>query len=149
MQQIKDASLSTVGAADKLADGSGVSSAVNNSITAQRETQAQLRIVPLLQHGEELATTSATLCSVLCCDARQLRHFVREEREQGAVILSGNCGYFLPSLDTGQAHEEMMRCYRRLSSQTFSAFPFLRRLGDLLNISPQQLTINSIGDVDG
>lgn len=142
MQQIKNASLSTVGAADKLADGRGVSPAVNDFIMEQRK--AQLRIVPLLQYGEEQAITSASLCSVLCCDARQLRHFVREEREQGALILSSNCGYFLPSLDTGQAREEMLRCYRRLSSQTFATFPFLRRLGDLLNISPQQLNIDEV-----
>ena len=147
--QIKNANLSTVGAADKLADGRGFSPAINDSNTAQRETQAQLRVVPLLQPGERQAMTSAVLCSVLGCDVRKLRHFVREEREQGALILSGNNGYFLPSLDIRQAHEEMMRCYRRLSSQAFSGLPFVRRLGELLNISPEQLTIEDAGRADG
>lgn len=146
MQQMKNASLSAGGSADKLANMSGVSPTVNDSNTAQRETQVQLRIVPLLQHGERQAMTSAALCSVLGCDARQLWHYVRNERESGAMILSGNCGYFLPSLDTGQAHEEMMRCYLRLSSQTFSTFQFLRRLGELLNISPQQITLGGVMD---
>lgn len=145
MQQQTKTGLPSLSTSDKPIQADRVSSAVNDSNNLQAETQGQnLRVSALLMHGETSALTSAALCSALGCDARQLRHLVRAEREQGQLILSSNSGYFLPSLDTGQAHEEVIRCYKRLSSHTFSAFPFLRRLGDLLNISPQQITLDGV-----
>lgn len=121
--------------------------AIGDSNTGQAETQPI--VTPLLHPGEENAVSATSLCAILGCADRQLRYQVKDERESGLLILSTSAGYFLPSLDSGQAHDEILRCYKRLSSHAFGVFPFLRVLEHHLSINPQQLTINETGGTDG
>ena len=69
------------------------------------------QVVNLLQHGAENAISAQDL-SALCGfkDTRTLRYKVKEERRNGALILSlPSIGYFLP--DTGEKGEREIKMY--------------------------------------
>ena len=136
----KKDSLSPSANCDKLSDkGSGVS-AFDNFNTTSPAFQAV--VAPLLGYGRENAIHVDQLSSLLgISDSRYTRELVSREREQGILILSGNEGYYLPSEEKEQAHDEMLSCYRRLLGKATSSFPFLRMLESKLKVSPFQLEI--------
>ena len=55
-------------------------------------------IEAILERGEENAKPAAELLNALgMTDARGLRKLISDERQNGALILSGKSGYFLPA----------------------------------------------------
>ena len=74
--------------------------------TAQEEKQV---ILPLLSPGEENAVSTAELQKKTGLNSRAIRLQVASEREQGALILSCQAGYFTPS--SGEKGRSEMACF--------------------------------------
>ena len=70
-------------------------------------------LVMILPHGEENAISAANLKKQLgLSDKRVLRKMVERSRVDGAVILSSDSGYFLPSDDPLEAEKELKHFLR-------------------------------------
>lgn len=54
-------------------------------------------IAELLHVGRENGTSRTELARITGLDEREVRRLIRAERLAGAVIISGNDGYFLPA----------------------------------------------------
>lgn len=74
-----------------------------------------------LLHGEENAIPARDLAKLMGYhDTRPLREAVERERRAGALILSGDAGYHLPSTDETQAEREIQRFVHRSDSRMVS-----------------------------
>lgn len=74
-------------------------------------------LVQILPCGEENGISAAELKKKLgLSDKRVLRHMVERARTSGAVILSGDHGYYLPSDNPLQAARELKRFLRARDS---------------------------------
>ena len=60
-----------------------------------------------LMEGHDNAISMALLAIECKCSERDIRRAVQYEREKGALILSDNNGYYLPSADPERAHAEI------------------------------------------
>lgn len=90
----------------------------------------QVKVAPLLGHGEENAVSTAQLVKRLGLrDSRSLRALVEAERAEGALILStvrGGGGYFLPSSDPFRAREEIAAFIRTVHARAVNSQRSLR-----------------------
>lgn len=74
-----------------------------------------------LLHGEENAIPAHDLATIAGFNGtRALRDAVERERRAGALILSGDAGYYLPSTDETQAEREIQRFVHRSDSRMAS-----------------------------
>ena len=74
-------------------------------------------ISEMLGHGAGAAVTASYLCGILDIDARELREVIHRERVNGAVILAGNEGLYLPSSDPVEALREIRAFERRMKAK--------------------------------
>ena len=109
-----------VGAAERAGghETGRVASPHKNFITENGQTQGHIEslLVAAGAFGESNAISAAELRSMAgLSDCRVIRHEVHAERRAGALILSGDCGYYLPA--PGAAGEAEIRAFvRRLES---------------------------------
>ncbi len=105
----------------------------------------QVKVVPLLGHGEENAMSTAQLVKRLGLrDSRKLRALVEAERAEGALILStvrGGGGYFLPSSDPSQARGEIAGFVRTVKARALNSLKALRAARRALRECSGQLEI--------
>ena len=64
-------------------------------------------IESMLHCGASNGVTMAELAAAFGCDARAIRAQVHKERTEGAVILAGDTGFYLPSCDPETAIYEI------------------------------------------
>ena len=130
-KQIARPSASTLERARKAASGN---LRVNHTISF--ESPQYNFLLQILPHGEENGISAADLKKKLgLSDKRVLRHMVERARTSGAVILSGDHGYYLPSDNPLRAALELKRflrardaCLRTNRSATRSARQAYERL---------------------
>lgn len=68
-----------------------------------------MNIETYLQHGEENAIFAYELARLLGVSNRDLRRIIDRARENGALILCSDRGYFFPSEDSERATAELKR----------------------------------------
>ena len=109
----------------------------------------ELRVAPLLGRGIENARTSSELMQDLeLHDRRQLRLLIERERAEGALVLStvkGRGGYFLPSLDSFKARQEITAFIQTVHSRAVNSQRALRAARRALRDCDGQLEINDRG----
>ena len=74
----------------------------------------------LLQRGPKNGISLSKLAGKLGISEREVRQRVHDERIEGAMILSGNKGYYLPSEDPAEALEELRNYEKRMHSNAIS-----------------------------
>ena len=74
-------------------------------------------IESMLRCGSNNGVTMAELAAAIGCDARAIRAQVHKERTEGAVILAGDTGFYLPSDDPETAIGEIRAFERRMKSK--------------------------------
>lgn len=95
-----------------------------------------------LNLGKENAMNADALVSMHGLKSeRELRHLVERERAQGALILSGNDGYYRP-----RTREEMIECKARYISMARGIIAIVNLIDN--NLKPFEGQI-SLFDVDG
>lgn len=108
-----------------------------------------MKISKLLRHGAENAISAATLCRLAETTPRRLRHYIALERAAGAEILyapGGHGGYFLPSLDPEQAHQERLAFYNVMKARAVCTYRTLRTVAHSLGIPAGQLVFDIADD---
>lgn len=83
-------------------------------------------IAEVLNRGAENGISMQELARRLQCNERELRQRVHEERVEGAAILSGNTGYYLPSEDPQKAIEELKAFEKRLNAKAVNTFAAIK-----------------------
>lgn len=90
----------------------------------------QVKVAPLLGHGEKNAMSTAQLVKRLGLhDSRALRTLIERERADGVLILSkvrGGGGYFLPSSDPFQARGEIAGFVSTVRARALNSLKALR-----------------------
>lgn len=92
----------------------------NGSIPNVNSTQfsAARQVSTYLLRGEVNAIPARELAKLMGYrDTRPLRFAVERERRAGELILSGDSGYYLPSLDETQAEREVARYVRLMDAR--------------------------------
>jgi len=74
-------------------------------------------IESMLRCGAANGVTMAELASAIGCDARAIRAQVHKERTEGAVILAGDTGFYLPSCDPEMAIYEIKAFERQMKAK--------------------------------
>ena len=69
-------------------------------------------ILEFIPKGEKNAISASTLAKIAGTDKRGVRHIIHTARTQGALIASGNEGYFQP-----ETLPELKKFYRRMHAQ--------------------------------
>ena len=106
-----------------------------------RQTYTGGVIEALLQRGEENALSAAELLNALgMSDARALRKLISDERQNGALILSGKSGYFLPA--AGVAGRLEIAAYEHaMHSRAFHSMTASKAARQALKTLDGQITI--------
>ena len=99
-------------------------------------------IKELLQHGSNNGISMSQLAKKAGCSEREVRQRVHDERVGGAIILSGNKGFYLPSEDPAEALEELRNYEKRMHSNAISTLAAAKearaariRLENMMNAS--------------
>lgn len=87
------------------------------SINSTRFSGAR-QVSTYLLHGAENAVSAQEFAKIAGFSSRRaLREVVERERRAGELILSGDAGYYLPSLDEKDAEREIRRYVRLMDSR--------------------------------
>ena len=71
----------------------------------------------VLKHGADNGITMAELKERFKCSDREIRAQVHKERVDGAVILAGDTGFYLPSYDDEEALNEIAAFENRMTAK--------------------------------
>ena len=74
-------------------------------------------IESMLRRGADQGISMAELADVFSCSNREIRAQVHKERTEGAVILAGDTGFYLPSEDPETAVQEIKAFERRMKAK--------------------------------
>lgn len=102
-------------------------------------------ILPILRCGAENAVSTEDLQRITGMDSRSIRAQVAAEREDGALILSGQRGYFLPSPGE-KGREEMVRFVQTIQSKGISTLKAAVPTLQALRVLNGQVSIKEWGD---
>ena len=75
------------------------------------------RIIDKLRHGAGNGITMSELAALYGCSSREIRAQVHRERVDGAVILAGETGFYLPSEDPETALQELRAFEKRMKAK--------------------------------
>lgn len=111
--------------------------------TTEKGGKSMVEISRYLKHGQENATSAATLCGIANTTPRGLRRSIAAERAAGKEILytPGGGGYFLPSLDADQAQRERLAFYKTMRARAMCTLHALRPVARALGIPAGQLSM--------
>lgn len=108
----------------------------------------QVKVAPLLGHGEENAVPTAELVNRLGLrDSRKLRALIEQERAEGVLILStvrGSGGYYLPSSEPSQAREELAAFIRTVHARAVNSQRALRAARRALRVCEGQNILSEV-----
>ena len=99
-------------------------------------------IANFLCTGAENAVSAQMLCALTGLSARALRRSIAAERAAGTEILyqpGGKGGYFLPSTNPEQAHQERLAFYRVQRARALRSLGTLRPVARALGVPLGQL----------
>ena len=71
----------------------------------------------MLRRGADRGISMAELAGAFRCSNREIRAQVHKERMEGAVILAGDTGFYLPSEDPETAVQEIKAFERRMKAK--------------------------------
>lgn len=113
-----------------------------NKTEKKKVKEQHTEVNSLLNRGEENAVTARDLAAITGHSVREITAQIARERQAGAVILSSNKGYFLPSNT-----QELLHFVRTMDSRAKQIFLAARSAKAMLAKVPGQINLEEVGQL--